>query len=223
MKKYIYTFSIFFISLALYAQEININLKSGFFTQKFIFDIDVKSNINYRYVVFEEVPDSERKSQIKELGIDLLEYLPQGRGSNNVIFISSYSKNLNINNLELIGVKAILPILPEYKISPELHNGTCPDHALEDGIAKLKIVIYDNASLVNCKKQLANFGIIENTDNIDNIIYLNIPLTKLNELASIDFVSFIEPIDPPATFENKSSRSLIRSNVLNANYPLKKL
>ena len=219
MKKYIFTLSIFFISLALYAQEININLKSGSFTQEVVFDVDVNSNINYRYIVFNEVPNSERKTQIKELGIDLLEYLPQARNSNNVIFISSYSKNLNINNLELIDVKAILPILPEYKISPELHNGACPEHALEDNIAKLKVILYDNASLINCKKQLASFGVIDNIDNIDNIIYLNIPLTKLNELASIDFVSFIEPIDPPATFENKSSRSLIRSNVLNANYP----
>ena len=115
MKKYIFTLSVFFISLALYAQEININLKSGSFTQEVVFDVDVNSNINYRYIVFNEVPNSERKTQIKELGIDLLEYLPQARNSNNVIFISSYSKNLNINNLELIDVKAILPILLENK------------------------------------------------------------------------------------------------------------
>ena len=55
-------------------------------------------------------------------------------------------------------------------------------------------------------------------DNIDNIIYLNIPLTKLNELASIDFISFVEPIDSPGEPENSTSRTLIRSNVLNSTF-----
>ena len=40
----------------------------------------------------------------------------------------------------------------------------------------------------------------------------------LLDLASFEFISFIEPIDPPSLPENKTGRTLHRSNTVNVDY-----
>jgi subtilisin family serine protease len=63
-----------------------------------------------------------------------------------------------------------------------------------------------------------DFNIIE-TNLASKSVVLQIALTRLIEVSNLSYVSFIEPIDPPSLPENKTGRTLHRSNTIDVDYP----
>ena len=213
MRKHFLFFLIAAFSLQLTAQENKLQLKSGTVFLDTDLQVGIQSNINYCFMSFSAIPTDKVKSNIERYGIQFLEYIPKNT------FVVSIPKNTNTTVLAQHGVTAVSLIQGEHKIDPKIQNNTYPDWALNNGKLSVKVLLYKNADISGVQEffRLSNYQI----DNV-NIFGMSITLTinpfDLDYLASTNEVWYIEPIDPPSEKENKTGRTLHRSNTINTTY-----
>ena len=210
---------IFFLIITLcnhfiFANNYSIKLKSS------LLDADNQQNIytinkdSHYLMTFSSIPSTEEKKELESIGINFLEYIP-----NNTYVIYS-SKNLIYNNFIDYNIYSITKILPSFKIDPKISNRSFPEWAFFDNKLHVKILIYKNINLQIIEESLLSIQsfTIQNTDYLNNNIVGSLDPGDLNLLASLNYVWYIEPIDPPSYPENKTAISLHRSNIINVNY-----
>jgi len=200
-----------FINSISFSQQNIIYLKSGQHEIEYNFDILNQNEKYYRYVLFSDIPSTEQINQLKDIGINLLEYLPKN------MYICSIDKLILPTQLEKFNVISLNKILPSFKIDKKLKNNY-PDWAYKNGELSLKLILHKDAKyneslkLVQSKYEKVQF----NDKSLR--IFVTIDESNLLNLASLEFISFIEPIDPPSLPENKTGRTLHRSNTVNVDY-----
>ncbi len=213
MKK---NFSLLFITFLLFnytfSQEINLLLKSGKFKISNTYDISIEFENNYRYFVFNNIPNDSEKEMLNKHGITLLEYVDKN------IYIASFSKTFDLSIVDKLGIIAISKINSSAKIDTKIQNGKCPEWAINGEIASLKIIFYKNTDLKKASFELSKEFNFSDEDFISRTLQLNIPIAKLNDLSKYNFISNIEPIDAPGFPENHEARTLHRSNTVNVEY-----
>ena len=129
-----------FINSISFSQQNTINLKSGQHEIEYNFDILSQNEKYYRYVLFSEIPSTEQITQLKDIGINLLEYLPKN------MYICSIDKYILPTQLEKFNVISLNKILPSFKIDKKLKNNY-PDWAYKNGKLSLKLILksyFDN-------------------------------------------------------------------------------
>ena len=104
-------------------------------------------------------------------------------------------------------------------IHPKLQNGKTPDWAKDGDNAMLEVLLYKDVNLALAFEQLkANSFNVKEINTYAHVFIISTAISNLEKLANNPFVHFIAPIDPPSYPENKSGRTLHRSNVINAEY-----
>ena len=200
------------LAISSFSKDLTIKLKSGdFIIKSNKYSISTDGEIQYRFIVFEQLPTLEQKSFLRSLGVDFLEYVAKNT------YIISFSKSLSLDILESNNVVSVVPILPKSKIDPKIQSGRCPEWALNNNIASLKLLVYKNSDLNRSFEILAEKYAV-NINNKSKSIFVQVPISQIIDLAKFDFISFIEPIEPPSYPENKTARTLHRSNVINTKY-----
>ncbi len=214
---------ILFVSLLGFSQNPNseILLKSGAFVpSNQINTISLTSNnaeiFNqkyYRFMQFSVLPSSKQKQKIEQLGIKFLEYIP------NNTFLVSISEDINEKDLHTYNVNALISVKAQQKIDSKLQNGNCPEWAKQGNNATLEVLLYKDVDLTVAFEMLKSDDFtIKEINTYAHSFIVNTSISSFLKLASHPFVHFIAPIDPPSYPENKTARTLHRSNVINAAY-----
>ena len=148
----------------------------------------------------------------------MLGYFP-----NNAFFASIRpNTNLSSSQLSTLSIRAIVEIQPNFKIKPNLLAEKLPEWAVNQaGTVDVVVSIFEDYQGTNAEDELGKLGeILEKTVAAD-IFTVRIPTTKLQAVAQLFFVSYIEPIAPPANSEgdaeNDDAVPTQRSNVLKSN------
>src|SRR5688500_4297522 len=112
-----------------------LSLKSGsFIPQKNIADarIDEVNRKAYRaegksfvIIQFESIPTQKEKDQLRQEGIELLDYVP------NNAYTATVTSSLNSTTLNRMRARAIIELSPEQKIQPSLAKGVFPNWAVK--------------------------------------------------------------------------------------------
>jgi hypothetical protein len=126
------------LSLSLTAQDesrYQLLLKSGsFIPQKNItadklnqFNREAARTVGKTFAVlqFENIPTTAERQQLKEAGIELLEYIPHNA------YTVTITGSLNTELLTQIKARAVVELSPEQKMQPELAKGTIPAWAVK--------------------------------------------------------------------------------------------
>ena len=110
--------------------------------------------------------------------------------------------------------------MPSFKIDPKISKNPLAKWAFFDNKLHVKILIYKyvNLNIVNENLSSINSFSVLNIDNLNNNIIGSLNPEDLHLLASLNYVWYVEPIDPPSTPENKTAITLHRSNIINVNY-----
>ena len=212
MKKIILSLLLLVFYFQLNGQN-NIYLKSTTIDYSKELNLDFSSENNYCLLVLSKVPTNQQKQSIELLGIKILEYIPKNT------FLINAPKNFDKNLLNEFGLLNIFNVQPQFKIDPKIQNGKSPNWAIKDNQLSLKIIFYDDVDFVSIKEKFNNAGYSINQENFKNSsLIINIRKDDLNKISNINEVWFIEPIDPPSVPENKTARTLHRSNAINTNY-----
>ncbi|MEE2931384.1 MAG: S8 family serine peptidase [Bacteroidota bacterium] len=213
MRKEFLLFISLLFTTVLFAQEVSFTLKSGSFnTEEGEFHVLADKQFNYRYMFFKQLPTVEEKDFLEALGISFLEYIPRN------IYIICFQKTLDKYVLESYNISAVIPIQSIFKIDPKIQDGKCPSWSLSGQLANIKVLLHKNYDILLAKERLSrNHSIIE-TNELGRAIFLEIDVNSIEQLAEYSFISFIEPVDPPSLPENKTARTLHRSNVINTSF-----
>ncbi|MCR9288179.1 MAG: S8 family serine peptidase [Bacteroidetes bacterium] len=182
--------------------------------QAFISSHEAIEGKYYRFLQFFEIPNQEGLDKLSQEGIELLEYIP------NKAYIASIPVAFDVNKLPDMGVRSIMPIIKELKMRYDLTQETLPVWAVKGNRIELMLKYYKNirheAILDYCK----NDGIKILAENgYNNALKISIPKDKLEILASMPYVAFIEPIPQAGEKEDVEGRTLHRANLLDTNTP----
>jgi len=170
------------------------------------------SKMNNGYVVwvqFYETPTQNVQDLFKQNQVELLEYIPHKT------YLAFFPKNTNIGLLRNNGVRSIVGVPGNAKISNTLKSPPYDDYAMDGSNILVTLQFHKNVSpeyVIQqlAEKQIAVKQLYKGSNNID----LSIPDNCLEDLANQPFVKWVELIVAPSTPDDTRGRSLHRSSNL---------
>lgn len=169
----------------------------------------------YRLIQFYQTPGPAQQQAIEASGIQLLDYVP------NYTFVASLPANFDRSLLGNFGVRAVYKLAAQHKLRQSLTELPLPDHAVNaPGRVDVVVIPFRGIPLPRTMELLADHPVEFLAEARPGMAQVRIRPEYLPTLAEAPFVSFIEPIDPPALLENYTARSLVRSNVINSDHGL---
>ena len=201
----------------------NLLLKSGTFIPQKNITADKLDQFNrkavrttgktFAVIQFENIPTPEEKKQLQEAGIELLEYIP------NNAYTVTITGSLNTNLLTQVKARAVVELSAEQKMQPELVKGNFPLWAVKvAGTVDVWISFPKSFTYETITEELKNrnFDIITAVYKDYRIVGLRIAATRLNELASMPFVEYVQSVPHEDQPLNSNSMALSKANVLRA-------
>lgn len=168
----------------------------------------------YRLVQFYSIPTSTEKKQLEQAGVKLLHYIPSNT------YFASISAVTDLSQLAGFKIRSVQPVKNEYKLTAELFAGSFPEWAVpQQGYLDVNVNYYSdiNPSLVKSSLAAKNISIVKAYDYSYKLT-LRIKQGELMQLASLPFISAIEPIDAPPQPENLPGRTDHRSNAIASDF-----
>src|SRR4030095_13398285 len=198
-------------------------LKSGSFIPPRNISADVAGDFNRRslrfegrsfaIIQFEHIPTAEERQQLLNAGISLLDYIP------NNTYTVSIRGSVNDKPLKQVGARSMIELSPEQKMTQSLAWGVVPPWSVkvpgtvDVWIKFLKIL---SSESVSAELRQRNFDVLSTDFKDYHIISLRVPLQRLNELASLPFIEFVQPAPHEDQPLNNVDRGDARANLLNA-------
>ncbi|HEY0432637.1 MAG TPA: S8 family serine peptidase, partial [Chitinophagaceae bacterium] len=161
---------------------------------------------------FRALPGKEDERLLSKFGIRLVDYIP------NNAYTVLIQKPLNAETLKQLRVRSVIELPSSQKMSPALAAGTPPAWAVKlPGTADVWVTIPRSNSMTDAITELKklNFDVINDGLKQYHIIGLRVPLNRLNELAALTFVSYVQPAPHEDQPLNNVGRNNTRANVLN--------
>ena len=205
-----------------YFGNYDVLLKSG--TQTFVKNVDefiqspnlttLENNTDfiYRYVQFEDMPTATQKTQIANLGIKLLEYIPHKT------YIAALPTAMNFQSLKNVNVRAVYQIDVNHKLDEYLLRQEYPDWTVEGEKIKLTVQLYDTRNRQALLTSLTELG--EQLVKIHygyNLVHILVHKddAAIRAVADLPFVNYLEIMPAPSTPDDVNGTSLQRNNQLN--------
>lgn len=167
----------------------------------------------YRMVQFYDIPTNAQHQEIQQNGIELLEYLPHRA------YIVAIPNSLDPQKLIDLNVRAILDITPDFKIANSLQQKPFGYWADRGDRVLVQIKYYKNIEQRHLLPHLKDDGIeVEMANGYNNFLQATIEKDKVDEVAALPYISYLELIPIPGEAEDDKGRSLHRANLLDASY-----
>ncbi|RYD90496.1 MAG: peptidase S8, partial [Sphingobacteriales bacterium] len=164
----------------------------------------------FRVIQFWQIPTEEEKRRIKSAGILLHQYLP------NNAYMASVPVALGSQAFSGLGIRSVFPLSKTQKMSAALASRDYPAWAVT-GTNYIDLVVqyYPTVAPAEAENMLVTrqIRVLRRYDFSRNIT-LRIPISQIEMLAQIPFISYLEPVDAPADPENMVGRSSHRSNAI---------
>lgn len=170
----------------------------------------------FTIIQFESIPTEAQRNQLRQSGIELLEYIP------NNAYTALVTGQLSISVLTQAKARAIVELSPEQKMQPELATENFPPHAVKSpGTVDVWINYPRIFSYVKIASELkaANFDIINTGFEQYRIVGVRVPVGRLKDLAALPFVDYVEAAHKGDQLLNNKSIVNDRSNVLQSSLP----
>jgi len=165
----------------------------------------------YVLIQFDELPGESVRHALDGAGIQLLEYVPENA------YTATIKGNINNELLARTKVRALIELKPEQKMSPQLLAGNYPLSALRmPGKLELWISYPQTITEQEVAKELTALGmeIIPTPYSRYRIMSVRIPGERLNELAGLSYIDYVQSAPGTDVELNNKSRVLSRANVL---------
>ncbi len=175
-----------------------------------------KAGVNFAIIQFEQLPTENEKQQLKNAGIELLDYIP-----NNAYTVTITGA---INETVLLQTKArsVIELTPQQKMHSSLSAGLFPAWAVKvQGTVDVWISFPRSMMYEKVKQELAgkNIDIISDLYKAYNILSLRVAAERVFELASLPFIEYVQPApgeDKPLNGWTNWNRDGSKATLLNA-------
>lgn len=162
-------------------------------------------------IQFETIPDENEKAQLKQAGIELLDYIP------NNAYSATVTGSLKADVLAQLKTRAVVEMTPSLKMQPSLLSGSYPAWATKiPGTIDVWISFPKTFSFEAVSNELKakNIDIVSADWKDYRVLSLRISTTRLKELASLPFIEYVQAAPKEDEVINDKSVSNSRANVL---------
>lgn len=170
----------------------------------------------YAYMQFEILPTSDIRKQMENSGIHFLSYLPENT------YIVSFVPGISSQLLSYFHVRGVYPIAGEQKTASNLFNVSPPVWCINnDETVNLIATYYSDMVSADVESAFEKFNIsvVETQrDGGYHSLVIRIPIDRINAVASLPFIAWLEPVAPPSEPENYESRTDHRNNILASDF-----
>jgi hypothetical protein len=167
-------------------------------------------------IQFENIPAEGEKQQLRQAGIELLDYIP------NNAYTATVTGILNITTLNQVRTRAIIELTPEQKMQPSLAAGILPQWAVKTpGTIDVWISFPKSVSYETVSNEIRNknFDILSTAFKQYNIIALRIAADRIKELAALPFIDYVQAAPKEDQLLNNKSIANSRANILQSSLP----
>jgi hypothetical protein len=186
---------------------------SGNFLDSFYKSAARFENKAYAILQFSRLPGNYERKTLESAGIHLLEYIPD---SAYTVLIEGTPGEEILFNAKVYG---LIPFQPKQKMDRFLGRGMIPSWAVTfPGTVDVLISVTNSfpveaviSFLENHEFQVIGTGLLSY-----GVISIRVPLSRLNELASLPAISYIQVLPPADKILNRNSRNASRASLLNA-------
>jgi len=180
--------------------------------ESFSRNLDKFQGKTYLLIQFENILTKEQLQELKQLGIELLDYVP------NKAYTAVVS-SLDATTLNRYQARAILQLTPDQKMEPALSQGRFPSWATKS-VGTIDVWLshakpFDREAVLT-DLRLRNFDVLSVVYKETNVIAVRLSTVRLQELASLPYVEYIEAAHPEDKLLNNVSNLNARANILNA-------
>lgn len=168
----------------------------------------------YRFVQFFEIPLEADQVKLGELGIELLEYIP------NYTYIASIPQGLSQSELSQLNIRSIQTIDRVYRESQRIQDQNYPDWATtESNTVLLSLSLFDNVDFNEAIASLRNDGVVCHQLLVHaNMIFVEVDPSMIDHLIAQPFVKYLDITPDPGTPESDNGRFLHRANAIDGDY-----
>ena len=167
----------------------------------------------FRIIQFKQIPTDTEKDELKRKGVILLEYLP------NFSFYAAIKESVDLASLNSRGsIRAVIQILPEYKVHPEIKDNKLPaDAEVIKGKADLTLIYFKeipaDVILKELKLKIKGLTVIEQ-DHASQTIKVRVSKKLVSKIPLLSCIQYVEPVRQ-WKLENSSGTTEHRSNTIN--------
>ena len=163
----------------------------------------------YGWIQFYETPNQSTQDLFKAQNLKLIEYIP------NKAYLFYFPESTSIAFLQSKGVRGIMAVSGEFKLSSALKSGNYDNWALDGDNILVTLQYHDNVNPQFVINDLANQLIaVKQEYKGSNNIDLSIPNNCLENLSNLPYVKWVELIVAPSVPDDTRGRSLHRSSNL---------
>lgn len=171
-------------------------------------------------LTFNETPDANDRERMEAQGLRFIQYLPEKS------YIVGYDRGTDLHFLLQHEARSIQPIQRAFRSDVELLREPYPAYAVQGDMIELQLSLfsdipYSNAvrSISQSLSELGGDAALIRKLEASHRVELRIPQDELPAFSMLPSVEFVEPIDPEPTPDDRTGRSLHRSNVINGKSP----
>ena len=178
------------------------------------YDTDELVNGNYyRLIQFSTIPSTEEKEELKDEGIELLNYIPTNA------FYASINTGADLGKLLAINAISVNRITSNFKLNKVLASGNYPKWALVgNDVIELNAIYFANLPKEQVLNKLNRYGVKVTMSNDANIVRFQIKKSRLTDLYSQPEFYYFEELSEPGKPEGIEDRSNHRSNTIATDY-----
>jgi len=168
----------------------------------------------YRFVQFFDIPLESDKAKLSELGIELLEYVP------NYTYIASIPAHLSQSDLAQLNIRSIQPIERVYREGQRVQDQNYPDWSTTGrNTVLLSLSLFDNVGFDEAVRNLQSEGVLcHQLLAHANMIFVEVNPSEIDLLIAQPYVKYLDIVPDPGTPESDDGRFLHRANAIDGDF-----
>lgn len=168
----------------------------------------------FRYIQCTQIPAGRERQALESEGVQFVSYIHFG------VYLVALPVSFNLNKLESIHVRSILPVEPEWKLAASLRKEPYGDWAVHGNLLDVDIQVYPTLSIREGAARCRELGmIVREEGNQNGYIGLRIPKTRILAVAALPFVRYMELAPRPPKPDDETGRAIHRSALLDPGHP----
>ncbi len=208
---------LFFCTNFAYSQSnYSLNFKSG--KVDLIENIDsynqqtrtIFNGYNYAIIQFNHLPSQEQKEHLNSIGIKLIDYIP------NLAYSAKIPTSIDKTSLKESGIRAFYKMDAQQKMEENLFLNSIPTWAKQtNDLVEVKVILMDEfpEEILFSSLDLLQATVVSEEKGFRSLSLL-LPQNNLKELASQEWVMWVEAKPEPVHTENFPGKNTHRSSIL---------
>lgn len=178
---------------------------------------DLLNGYYIRYIQCAKIPAATERSALEASGVQFLGYIHFGA------YQVALPVSFDINRLAAIHVRSVVPVSPDWKIANTLRERPWGAWAVNGNNVDINMQLYPQISIADGAELCRSYGItVVKTGNQNGFLQVRVDKDRIEQVAALPFIRYLELIPPPSEKEDTRGRSLHRSNQVDSDHALGK-